>query len=98
MIRVLPFKHRNGTLAATGINSFSGLVVEHVITITYCGQALDGFSCIGIEDEQSCREPSYHEQSVLGLVEGHRIIRQGRSEWPCRDNRARFSVENCDLA
>ena len=67
MIRILLFKHRNATLAASRINPLAGLIVEDVVAITDCGQALDGFPCIRSEHEQSCWKPSHDEQPVVGL-------------------------------
>jgi hypothetical protein len=51
LIRVLLVEHRTATLSATGINAFTGLIVEYVVTIAHSRQALDGVPRICIEYE-----------------------------------------------
>ena len=55
------------------------LIVEHVVAVTYRGQALDGLPGIRIEYKQARRNLSDDEQAVVGLVEGHGIVRQRHS-------------------
>src|SRR5205823_2731353 len=87
VIRILLLKHRDGAVTTAGINSFTALIVKYIVTISHSRQALDSFSCIRIEYEQAGREPRYDEQPVVDFVEGHRVIRQGHSGWPRRDDR-----------
>lgn len=92
MIWILLFKHRDVALAANGINSLTALIVEDIVAITDCAQALDSFPCIRVEYEQSCREPSHDEQPVVGLIERHWIIRQ------CPSTRTLFEQDLCHHA
>ena len=77
MVRILLFKNGDRAFATDRVNSLTGFIVEHVITITDCGKALDGFSRRRIKHEQSRGVSSDYEQAMVGLVERHRIIRQG---------------------
>jgi Aminotransferase class-V len=93
VVRVLLFENGDRAFAADRINSLIGFVAEHVITITDRGKALDGFSRSRIKDEQTRRVSGDDEQSLVGLVDSHRIIRQHHPERPCGEDRARGSDE-----
>ena len=88
----------NAAFAADGINSLTGLVVEHIVAIADRRQALNHLPRICIEYKQSRRKPGDDEQPVAGLVEGHGIVRQRYSGGPRRDYRSLFPVENGDFS
>jgi hypothetical protein len=56
VICIFLLKNRDCALASACVDSFSVLIVENIVAITYRGKLLDDVSRIGIEDQQ----PRWH--------------------------------------
>src|SRR5262249_12972639 len=87
-------KDRDCPIASTRIDSFSIFVVEHVVAITYCRKLLNDVPGARIKHEQPCRHSRHNEQSLVALVECHRIVGECHSCFPGRCHRVLLAIND----
>src|ERR1051326_3406543 len=98
VIRILLIEYRDRPVAPASIDSFSTLVVEHVVAVAYRRELLNDVSVIGIEHQQSSRHASNNKQSAIALVECHRIIGECHVCFPSRNYGVLLTIDHQDLS
>src|ERR1043165_8877012 len=98
VICILLFEHRDRPIASARIDSFSTLVVEHVVAVAHRRELLNNISVVGIEDEQSSGHASNHKQSAIAFVECHRIVSECHVGFPSRNYGVFLTINHDDLA
>src|SRR5215469_14223365 len=98
VICVVLLKNANFAIAPTGVNSFSGFIVENVVAITYSRKFLNDIACLGVEDEQARRHTGHDEQPVLAFIERHRIVGERQIRLPGCDDCVLLSINDSDFS
>jgi len=76
VVRIPLLEDRDPAFASYRIDPVTPLVVEDVVAIANGGQCRNPLALDCVQHDQACWKAGYHEQSVVLLVQSHRVVGQ----------------------